>query len=151
MRFSSLLTRIGAVQDGSPRDLAGDPEITGAEALDRAGPGQLAFLEPGNALAAALSASGAAALLLPLDAEIQQLASERGLAWVALANPRLGFAEALAALHPPTPKPPGIHPSAVIDPSAAVAADVHVGAHGGDRRRQRRGRRLRAPSRRRSV
>ncbi|AFY27921.1 UDP-3-O-(3-hydroxymyristoyl)glucosamine N-acyltransferase [Cyanobium gracile] len=130
MRFSSLLTRIGAVQDGSPRHLAGDPEITGAEALDRAGPGQLAFLEPGNALGAALSASGAAALLLPLDEEIQQLASERGLAWVALKDPRLGFAQALAALHPPTPKPPGIHPSAVIDPRAAVAADVHVGAHG---------------------
>ncbi|MCP9833328.1 MULTISPECIES: UDP-3-O-(3-hydroxymyristoyl)glucosamine N-acyltransferase [unclassified Cyanobium] len=129
MRFSSLLTRIGAVQDGSPRNLAGDPEITGAEALDRAGPGQLAFLEPGNALAAALSASRAAALLLPLDEEIQQLASDRGLAWVALANPRLGFAEALAALHPPTPKPPGIHTSAVVDPSAAVAAAVHVGAH----------------------
>jgi len=130
MRFSSLLARISEVAESSPRHLAADPELHGAEALDRAGSGQLAFLESGNALAAALSASAAAALLLPLDAELQQLATERGMAWVALANPRLGFAEALAALHPPTPRPAGIHPSAVVDPGAAVAAEVHVGAHG---------------------
>jgi UDP-3-O-[3-hydroxymyristoyl] glucosamine N-acyltransferase len=130
MRFSSLLARISAVQESSPRHLGGDPELSGAEALDRAGAGQLAFLEAGNALAAALTASGAAALLLPLDDDLQRLATERGLAWVALSNPRLGFAEALAALHPPTPRPPGIHPSAVVDPAAAVAAEVHVGAHG---------------------
>jgi UDP-3-O-[3-hydroxymyristoyl] glucosamine N-acyltransferase len=130
MRFSSLLARISAVEEASPRHLAGDPEISGAEALDRAGAGQLAFLEAGHALAATITASGAAALLLPLDEELQQLATDRGLAWVALKNPRLGFAEALAALHPPTPKPPGIHPSAVVDPAADVAAEAHVGAHG---------------------
>ena len=129
MRFSSLLARIRAVREDSPRDLAADPEISGAEALDRAGTGQLAFLEPGHALAAALSASGASALLLPLDEELQQLASERGLAWVALKHPRLGFAEALAALYPPTATLPGIHPSAVVDPGASVAAEAHVGAH----------------------
>jgi UDP-3-O-[3-hydroxymyristoyl] glucosamine N-acyltransferase len=129
MRFSSLLTLISGVEEGSPRHLADDPVISGAEALDRAGVGQLAFLEPGNALAAALSATGAAALLLPLDEPLQQQATERGLAWAALKNPRLGFAEALAALHPATPKPAGIHPSAVVDPAAAVAADAHVGAH----------------------
>ncbi len=130
MRFSSLLTLISAVEEGSPRHLADDPEISGAEALDRAGAGQLAFLEAGSALAAGLAATGASALLLPLDEELQQLASERGLAWVALKNPRLGFAEALAALHPPTSKLPGIHPSAVVDPGATVAAEAHVGPHG---------------------
>jgi UDP-3-O-[3-hydroxymyristoyl] glucosamine N-acyltransferase len=128
MRFSSLLARIRAVGEESPRHLAADPEISGAEALDRAGTGQLAFLEPGHALAAALSASSASALLLPLDEELQQLATERGLAWVALKHPRLGFAEALAALYPPTAPPPGIHPSAVVDPGASVAAAAHVGA-----------------------
>ena len=101
MRFSSLLARIRAVEEDSPRNLADDPEIGGAEALDRAAAGQLAFLEAGNALSAALAATGASALLLPLDAELQQQASERGLAWVALKHPRLAFAEALAALYPP--------------------------------------------------
>jgi UDP-3-O-[3-hydroxymyristoyl] glucosamine N-acyltransferase len=129
MRFSSLLSRMSAVEQDSPRHLAADPEISGADALNRAGSGQLSFLEAGNALAGALAASNAAALLLPLDSEVQALATEKGLAWVALRNPRLGFAEALAALHPPTPKPPGIHPSAVVDPAATVAAEAHVGAH----------------------
>ncbi|MCP9772796.1 UDP-3-O-(3-hydroxymyristoyl)glucosamine N-acyltransferase [Synechococcus sp. Tobar12-5m-g] len=130
MRFSSLLARISAVEASSPRHLAGDPELSGAEALDRAGAGQLAFLEAGNALAAALSASAAAALLLPLDDDLQRLATDRGVAWVGLKNPRLGFAEALTALHPPRLRLPGIHPSAVVDPGADVAAEVHVGAHG---------------------
>ena len=129
MRFSDLLARISAVEEDSPRHLGSDPELSSAEALDRAGPGQLAFLEAGNALAAALSASGAAALLLPLDDDLQRLATERGLAWVALKHPRLGFAEALTALHPPIPRPPGIHPRAVVDPAASVDGSVHVGAH----------------------
>jgi len=47
---------------------------------------------------------------------------------VALKDPRLGFAEALAALHPQATKPAGIHPSAVVDPAASLAAEVHVGA-----------------------
>ncbi len=128
MRFSSLLTRLSGVEESSPRHLQGDPEIRGAEALDRAGTGQLAFLEADNALAAALAATGASALLLPLDGELQQLATDRGLAWVALKNPRLGFAEALAALHPPKALPPGIHPSAVVDPGARVDTEAHIGA-----------------------
>jgi len=128
MRFSSLLDRISAVEESSPRHLGADPELSGAEALDRAGAGQLAFLESGNALATALSASAAAALLLPLDAELQRLATERGMAWVALKDPRLGFAEALGALHPQVAKPAGIHPSAVVDADASLAAEVHVGA-----------------------
>jgi UDP-3-O-[3-hydroxymyristoyl] glucosamine N-acyltransferase len=32
-------------------------------------------------------------------------------------------------LHPPETLPPGIHPSAVIDPSARVSASAHIGAH----------------------
>ena len=129
MRFSLLLSRMSAVEQDSPRHLEADPEIRGAEALDRASSGQLTFLEAGNALAGALAATNASALLLPLDDELQALASERGIAWVALKNPRLGFAEALAALHPVTPKPPGIHPSAVVDSAATVSAEAHVGAH----------------------
>lgn len=129
MRFSELLQHLSEVGDATPRDLGGDPDLIGAEALDRAGSGQLSFLEPGNALAAALAASGAAAVLIPLDPALQAQASERGLAWVALRDPRLGFAEALDALHPRRRPDPGIHASAVIDPSATLGQGVHVGPH----------------------
>jgi UDP-3-O-[3-hydroxymyristoyl] glucosamine N-acyltransferase len=129
MRFSTLLTHLGEVGEATPRHLADDPDLTGAEALDRAGAGQLSFLEAGNALAAALAASGAAAVLIPADVELQDQATERGIAWVALQDPRLAFAEALATLHPPLRRLPGIHPSAVVDASARIGEGVHIGAH----------------------
>ena len=69
-------------------------------ALDQAAVGQLSFLEPGHALAAALAGCGASALLIPQDPELQEQATAQGLAWVALRNPRLAFAEALDALYP---------------------------------------------------
>ena len=104
MRFSELLSQLSEVTDASLRHLADDPELHGAAALDQAQADQLTFLEPGNALAAALAGSNAGAILLPARgdeaAALQQLALERGMAWIALADPRLAFAEALAALHP---------------------------------------------------
>ncbi|MFM8604112.1 MAG: UDP-3-O-(3-hydroxymyristoyl)glucosamine N-acyltransferase [Cyanobium sp.] len=133
MRFSSLLAQLSSVEATSPRHHADDPEISGAEALDRAGSGQLSFLEPGHALAAALSESGAAAVLIPARGEeaeaLQQQASERGIAWVALADPRLAFAEALEVLHPRRAATPGLHASAVVDPSARLGDGVSIAAH----------------------
>ncbi|MBM5815839.1 MAG: UDP-3-O-(3-hydroxymyristoyl)glucosamine N-acyltransferase [Cyanobacteria bacterium K_Offshore_surface_m2_239] len=130
MRFSQLLSQLPAVGQACPLDLAADPEIVGAESLERAGDGQLSFLEPGHAPAAALDATGAGAVLLFPDPDLQAQASARGLAWVAVPNPRLAFAEALDALFPRRRPAPGAHASAVVSPEARVAADVHVGAHG---------------------
>ena len=131
MRFSELLSHLSEVTDANARDLAGDPDISGAEALDRAGSGQLSFLEQGNALATALAGTGAGAVLIPARGEeadvLQRQARERGLAWVALNDPRLAFAEALEALHPRHRPAPGIHPSAVVDPSAVVGMGSYVG------------------------
>ncbi|MFM8524810.1 MAG: UDP-3-O-(3-hydroxymyristoyl)glucosamine N-acyltransferase [Cyanobacteriota bacterium] len=129
MRFSSLLGHLSALEASTPRDLGEDPLLTGAAALDQAVAGQLSFLERGNALAAALAGTGASALLLPLDAELQALASAQGVAWVAVRDPRLAFAEALEALHPRRLRPAGIHPSAVIDPAARIGDGVHIGPH----------------------
>ena len=138
MRFSQLLSNLSEVQaagglQGLSHNLAADPELLGAAALDQSGSGQLSFLEPGNALAAALDASGASAVLLPAKGDeaeaLQQQASQRGQAWNALKDPRLAFAESLDALHPRQPKAPGIHASAVVDPEAVVGMGSHVGAH----------------------
>jgi UDP-3-O-[3-hydroxymyristoyl] glucosamine N-acyltransferase len=127
MRFSSLLSQLPSLPEGSPRDLADDPELHGAESLERAAAGQLSFLESGNALAGALADCGAAALLIPADPALQQQASERKIAWVSSPDPRLTFAEALEQLYPPRRPLPGTHPSAVIDPSCVLGEAVHVG------------------------
>ena len=130
MRFSDLLNQLGEVRETTPRHLAGDPELSSAAALDEAATGQLSFLEPGHALAAALASCGASALLIPQDPELQEQATAQGLAWVALGNPRLAFAEALDALYPRQRPAAGIHASAVVEAGALVGAGVHIGAHG---------------------
>jgi UDP-3-O-[3-hydroxymyristoyl] glucosamine N-acyltransferase len=130
MRFSQLLSQLPAAGASSPRDLAGDPEIEGAESLERAGAGQLSFLEPGHATAVALDTTAAGAVLLFPDPDLQARASARGLAWASVPNPRLAFAEALEALFPRRRPAPGVHDSAVVSAEARVAPDVHVGAHG---------------------
>lgn len=129
MRFSSLLGHLSALEETTPRDLAADPLLSGAAALDQAVAGQLSFLEKGNALAAALAGTGASALLLPLDPELQAQATAQGVAWVALKDPRLGFAEALDALHPRRARPAGVHPTAVIEPGAQIGHGVHIAPH----------------------
>ena len=60
MRFSQLLSHLSEVQaaggpQGLSHSLAEDPALQGAAALDQSGPAELSFLEPGNALAAALA------------------------------------------------------------------------------------------------
>ncbi len=136
MRFSHLLSHLSELQrtgeSGSPaQHLAADPEISGAAALDQAAAGQLSFLEPGNALMAAIAGTGASAVLIPAKGDeaiaLQEQLTSRGIAWVALADPRLAFAEALDTLFPRAAKPPGIHPSAVVDPAARVGNGVHIG------------------------
>jgi UDP-3-O-[3-hydroxymyristoyl] glucosamine N-acyltransferase len=129
MRFSSLLSHLSEVDGSTPQYLAGDPELRGAQALDQADTGQLAFLESGNQLAASLGACRAAALLLPRDGALQEQATAQGIAWVALANPRLGFAEALEQLHPHLRPAPGIHPTAVVAEGAQLGHGVHLGPH----------------------
>ena len=125
-RFSVLLESLSGA-DGAETHFAGNPEIEGAAALDQASKGQLSFLEKDSALSKSLSKTGASALLLPCNAELQQQATELGIAWVALKDPRLGFAEALEQLYPEAKPAAGVHPTAVVDPSAQIGADVHIG------------------------
>ena len=127
MQFSTLLTHLSGGEN-QPLFLGDDPKLKAAAALDQASQGDLSFLEPGNALLAALAETNASALLLPPDPELHAKATERGIAWISLKNPRLGFAEALEQLYPKSPLPCGIHPTAVVDSTAVLAEGVHVGA-----------------------
>ena len=66
MRFSTLLQ---ALQTGEAElrwsECGADPILAGAASLEQAKGDQLSFLEKGNALIAALTETGAGALLLP--------------------------------------------------------------------------------------
>lgn len=123
MRFRDLIQHLPA---GPASDPALDPEITGLAALEVAGPGSLTFVE-NRRYQAQLSTTQASAVLLPDDPLLHQLATERGLAWLSLGEPRLGFALALGLFHPPLRFPAGRHPTASVDPSATLGEGVSLG------------------------
>ena len=135
MRFSSLIKALQAGESGLRWSQPGqDPDLSGADALDQAVGDQLSFLEAGNVLSASLSDSAVGALLLPDQQDLIDLASQRGIAFAVVSDPRLAFAEALDCLHPRQRPQADIHPTAVIDeravvgPGTAVAARVCIGA-----------------------
>jgi UDP-3-O-[3-hydroxymyristoyl] glucosamine N-acyltransferase len=101
---------------------AGDAgrEILGVAALETATPSDLAYVESPRALEQA-AASHAGCLLVPEGASLP------GHTTIAVRYPKLGLVRAAAALHPASPPPPGIHPTAVVAPDAQLAAGCSVG------------------------
>ncbi|HET8802215.1 MAG TPA: UDP-3-O-(3-hydroxymyristoyl)glucosamine N-acyltransferase [Marinobacter sp.] len=117
-RLEDIATALGA-------DLKGDPDVrvSGLATLQAASAGQISFLANlsyarylRETRASAVIASPATAGDAPTNVLL-------------LDNPYLGYAR-LSHWFDPAPVPaPGVHPSAVIDPSARLAAGVSVGPH----------------------
>jgi len=101
----------------------GDDEIDirGVAGIEQAGPEMLSFLSnPKYAAKAKQSRAGAILVKQPIDGMSASM--------LISADPYLDFARALACFYAP-PKPiPGVHPTAVVDPSAHLGADASVGA-----------------------
>jgi UDP-3-O-[3-hydroxymyristoyl] glucosamine N-acyltransferase len=117
MKLAALAERLGCELRGD-----GAIEISALRTLEEAGPGDLTFLA--NARYAPLVATTkASAIILAADADEVPLASLRS------ANPYLAFAEALALFHVPRATTPGIHPTAVVAPSARIGEGASIGAY----------------------
>jgi UDP-3-O-[3-hydroxymyristoyl] glucosamine N-acyltransferase len=116
------------IADFLPARLIGDQarEITSAASLAAAGPSDLSFIEDAKYLdraaqcrAGAVVAGEFAAGGIPgLQATL-----------LIVAAPRLGFAKAAAFIAEAGRKSSGIHPTAVVDSTAIVGADVSIGAY----------------------
>jgi UDP-3-O-[3-hydroxymyristoyl] glucosamine N-acyltransferase len=117
MKLAELARVLGATSDGDPNQ-----EITGVEGIEKAGPGQLTFVANPKYTPFARTTK-AAAVLVSEDFEPIATATLR------TANPYLAFARAIDLFHPAPQYAAGIHPTAVIDPSAAIARNVHIGAY----------------------
>jgi UDP-3-O-[3-hydroxymyristoyl] glucosamine N-acyltransferase len=106
-------------------ELIGDGEVlvSGAAGLEDAGPGDITFLARAS-LAGRLGASRAGAVIIGPDLEADRPA-------LRVADPYRTFARLLARLATPLDRvfPPGIHPTAVIDPTATVAEGVALGPY----------------------
>ena len=130
MKFSEIIEKLG---DGVERHSLTvnkdcNPEIIGVAPVDTAGAATLSYIE-GSKFAAMVNTTTAHALILPLDDSLWLQATERSIAWVATKDPRLLFAGAIALFYQPFSPSPGIHPTAIIDPSAAIGRDVYIGPH----------------------
>ncbi len=114
--LSELADRLGLTLVGD-----GNVVIRGVAGFESAGPGDLTFVEERRFLKR-LDETAASAIIVPsgLDVDGPALRAE---------NPRAAYARALGLFAPDPDRvfPPGIHPNAVVDPSAVLAADVAVG------------------------
>jgi UDP-3-O-[3-hydroxymyristoyl] glucosamine N-acyltransferase len=125
MKLAALAERLGATLTPAPSgDAAATAavEVTGVAGLETAGPHEISFLA--NLRYSPLARTTHAAALL-----VEPAAPEFPLPTLRLANPYLAFARAIELFHPARRFPPGVHPTAVISPSAKIGARAHIGAY----------------------
>ena len=103
--------------------MRGDPalEIDGAASLSEAAAGEITFYADPRYLAR-LRQTRASAIFVPLDFSGQTTAAQ-----IRVANPSKAFEQVVLKLAPkPIAFTPGIHPTAVIDPTAKIGSGVSV-------------------------
>jgi UDP-3-O-[3-hydroxymyristoyl] glucosamine N-acyltransferase len=107
-------------------ELVGDPslQITGAASLGEATPGEISFFANRKYIALLRKTRASAVFVSPDFAEPITLAQIR------VANPTKAFEQVVVKFAPkPVPFAPGIHPTAVIAPSARIGKCVSIQPH----------------------
>lgn len=117
MKLGELASRLGAELRGNP-----DLEVTGVKGIEDAGPADLTFVANLRYAGLARKTQAAAVLVEPGFQEIEA-------ATLRLQNPYLAFSRALAFFYQPPAYAPGIHPTAVVDPTAVLGEAAHIGAY----------------------
>ena len=117
MKLGELASRLGA-------ELRGDAnvEITGVKGIEEAGPTEITFVA--NPRYASLARTTRAAAII-VEPTFQEIAA----ATLRIQNPYLAFSRALGLFYTPPAYPAGIHPTAVIDPSAEIGEAAHIGPY----------------------
>lgn len=129
MKFSELIQQLGIADHHSLLvNPSCDPILTGLASIDAAEPGTLSYIE-GSKFANQIGKTGASAVILPVDEMLQRRATDRNIAWIGSAEPKLLFAKAVTLFYQPFQPEPGIHPTAVIHPTAQIGRNVSIGAY----------------------
>jgi UDP-3-O-[3-hydroxymyristoyl] glucosamine N-acyltransferase len=118
MKLSEIASRLGArLENGSP-----DTEISGVAGIEEAGEHQLTFVA-NRRYAGAARTTRASAVIVSEDFPAGATAVLRS------KNPYLAFARALEFFYQPPEYAPGIHPTAVVHPSAKIGSGAHIGPY----------------------
>jgi UDP-3-O-[3-hydroxymyristoyl] glucosamine N-acyltransferase len=117
MQLGEVATRLGA-------ELRGDPtiEVTGVRGIEEASASEITFVA--NPRYAALAKTTKAAAVL-VDPDFPEIAA----ATLRIKNPYYAFAQTLRLFYQPPTYAPGVHPTAVVDPTAEIGEGAHIGAY----------------------
>jgi UDP-3-O-[3-hydroxymyristoyl] glucosamine N-acyltransferase len=117
MKLGELANKLGA-------ELRGDAEleVTGVKGIEEAGPTEVTFVANPKYGGLARKTKAAAVLVEPEFPEIEA-------ATLRIKNPYLAFSRTLGIFYQPPVYEPGIHPTAVIDPTAIIGEGAHIAAY----------------------
>ena len=115
-RLDELALRCGATVEGDGATL-----IERVGTLENAGPRDIAFLANPRYRAQLATTRAAAVIVARGDSGATSLPK------LIAADPYATFARVAGVLHPPEAAAAGVHPTAVVDPSASIAATAAVG------------------------
>ncbi|MDM8569092.1 UDP-3-O-(3-hydroxymyristoyl)glucosamine N-acyltransferase [Thiotrichales bacterium HSG1] len=114
--LTELAAKIGAKLETSDSSI-----ITGIAPLNKATPQEISFFSNRKYRNELSKTKAAAVILTEKDCSFCKVAK------LIMDNPYLGYAKAANLFSPPIPKPPGIHPSAYVNPDVILDSDVYVG------------------------
>jgi UDP-3-O-[3-hydroxymyristoyl] glucosamine N-acyltransferase len=115
--LAELATHLNATLQGDPT-----ARITRVAGIESAAPGDLAFVANPKYASLAHTTQATAVLVEP---DFPQIPT----ATLRLKNPYLAFARAIELFYQAPTYAPGIHPTAVIAPTATIGANPHIGAY----------------------
>ena len=123
MQLAELARRLNARLEGSPENPAPETiEVTGVAGIEEAGAHQVTFVA--NPKYAALTKTTQAAAVLVTE-DFPAIAA----ATLRTANPYLAFARAIEIFYQTPVYAAGIHPTAIVAPTAKLGRNCHVGAY----------------------
>jgi UDP-3-O-[3-hydroxymyristoyl] glucosamine N-acyltransferase len=118
MTLSEIAAKLGATLESADPDT----EITGVAGIEEAAEGHITFVaNPKYAANARTTAASAVIVSEDFPASGKALLRSK--------NPYLAFARAINLFYDPPRYTPGVHPTAVIAPSATVGDNAHIGAY----------------------
>jgi UDP-3-O-[3-hydroxymyristoyl] glucosamine N-acyltransferase len=119
MKLSEIAQRLNAILDGP------DAEITRVAGIENAGPGDLTFISNPKYISAAKTTRASGVLV---DEKFHGLPTSTTAA-LRTNNPYYAFARAIELFYQPPKYSPGVHATAVIDPSTKLGSGAHIGAY----------------------
>lgn len=120
MKLTAIASALGAELAGP--EGAAEVEINGVAGIEEAGPDQITFVSNPKYASLAKTTRAAAVIVTP---DFPPIAA----ATLRTKNPYYAFARAIELFYQPPRYEPGVHPTAVVHPTAKIGKDAHVGAY----------------------